>query len=1039
MLVSRRIFSLAAPGFCLAAFVARGVEPASPPLSLTVPDGFVVEVVAAPPLVGHPMMAGFDERGRLFIAESAGFNLDEKALEAKRPNFIRMLEDTDSDGRFDKSTIFADKLMIPNGALWLDGALYVAEPPGIWRLEDTDGDGVADRRTHVATRVKSNGMSSTLHGPVLGPTGRLFWCGGQGGYTLDRNGQEPDHRIAPGVFTLRPDGSDNEIFSVGGQANPVEVTFSPEGEVFGTVAILDHTDGARHDALMHWVYGGVYNISPNDPNPLKRTGDFLPPLSHVGQVAPSGVMRYRGAQFGGEFRDNIFWAQFNTHKVVRTRLQRDGATFRSQDEDFLVSDSVDFHPTDVFEDADGSLLVIDTGGWFRHGCPTSQIARPDIKGAIYRIRRKGALPPADPRGLKMDWAKATPEELAARLDDPRPVVQDRAIATLAKTSAPALSALKQALRAGKTTEARRNAVWALARMDTPAARSVLRGVLTDNDASVRQCAVHSVGVTRDGKAVPSLLKLVVDDPQPAIRREAATALGRMQQAKAVSRLLAALGAPEDSFLQHSLIYALIQINQPSLTVAGLADADSRVRRGALLALSQMDNARLTREQVAPLLRANDLALQKAAFSVASRNANWIDDITAALRDWLREAKPSEELAAFLREAILAQAGSPPVQQAVAEALGWRETSPPMRLVLLDAIKRPSLKQYPAIWSSALERELQAGELEARLQAVAVVQERALKNFDPLLKQLARDEHEPVPLRLACLGALAPRLAPVDPALFALARQQLSPQQSPAARLTAARTLGALRLSDEQLIQLVERLAEIDALVLPTLLRSFARNTNEAVGLALVAACEKTPAAVNLSADELGRLFGKYPASVPSAARPLLQRLGANLEQQQIRLEELNELLKGGAAGHGKQIFFGQKAACATCHRVSGQGGLVGPNLTTIGEIRTGRDLLESVVYPSASIVQGFQAFTIETTDEQVHSGILLRQTPEAVWIRGTDLAEVRIETARIKSLQESALSIMPQGLDATLERDELRDLLAFLQSLKRLSASATDR
>ena len=96
------------------------------------------------------MMACFDERRRLFISESAGFNLDEKQLAERRPNFIRMIEDTDNDGVFDRSTIFADKLMIPNGAQWLDGALYVAEPPGIWRFTDKDGDGVADQREHLA-------------------------------------------------------------------------------------------------------------------------------------------------------------------------------------------------------------------------------------------------------------------------------------------------------------------------------------------------------------------------------------------------------------------------------------------------------------------------------------------------------------------------------------------------------------------------------------------------------------------------------------------------------------------------------------------------------------------------------------------------------------------------------------------------------------------------------------------------------------------------------------------------------------------------
>src|SRR5262249_562374 len=154
----------------------------------------------------------------------------------------------------------------------------------------------------------------------------------------------------------------------------------------------------------------------------------------------------------------------NMHKVTLHVLELDGATFKSRDEDFLVSDNLDFHPTDVLEDADGSLLVIDTGGWYKLCCPTSQLPKPDVLGAIYRVRGKGAPKVEDPRGLKISWDKKTPKELAALLADARPAVRKRAIQTLAERGTEAIPVLAEAVRTGKSVEQRCNAVWSATRI-----------------------------------------------------------------------------------------------------------------------------------------------------------------------------------------------------------------------------------------------------------------------------------------------------------------------------------------------------------------------------------------------------------------------------------------------------------------------------------------------------------------------------------------------------------------------------------------------
>src|SRR4029077_4502434 len=131
---------------------------------------------------------------------------------------------------------------------------------------------------------------------------------------------------------------------------------------------------------------------------FKRTGDLMPVMTKFARIAPAGLVRYRGTSFGPTYQANLFSAQFNPHRVQRHILQRNGATFRTQDEDFLTSVDPDFHPTDVMEDAAGSLMVVYTGAWFIHGGPISRVAKPEIKGSVFRIRKIGAPLVRDARG-----------------------------------------------------------------------------------------------------------------------------------------------------------------------------------------------------------------------------------------------------------------------------------------------------------------------------------------------------------------------------------------------------------------------------------------------------------------------------------------------------------------------------------------------------------------------------------------------------------------------------------------------------------------
>ena len=274
------------------------------PPPFKVPDGFTIEVAAGPPLVNYPMMACFDERGRLFIAETLGENLDKQQLLDKQQRFIRMLEDTDKDGKFDKSTIFADKLVMPEGALWHRGSLYVLSSPYLWKFTDTDDDGVADEREKLVGYMDLTGQANQ-HGAYLGPNGRIYFSGGHVGY--DITGSDGVH-VAKGraaaVFSCWEDGSDVQIYGNGG-INPVEVAFTPDGELLTTCPIFDSI-GGRHDALIHWVRGATAGPRDYAPPVLRQTGYRIPAVRRWGQVAPSGLCRYRSSVFGEKYRDSFF-------------------------------------------------------------------------------------------------------------------------------------------------------------------------------------------------------------------------------------------------------------------------------------------------------------------------------------------------------------------------------------------------------------------------------------------------------------------------------------------------------------------------------------------------------------------------------------------------------------------------------------------------------------------------------------------------------------------------------------------------------------
>ncbi|HWB09234.1 MAG TPA: PVC-type heme-binding CxxCH protein [Pirellulales bacterium] len=992
------------------------------------PDGFTVEQIAGPPLVRYPLFVSFDDRGRMYVAEGTGTNLPGPELASKPLGRVLLLEDQDGDGRFDASRVFADKLVFPQGVLWHDGAVYAASHPSIWRLEDTDGDDVADRREELLTGFNFNGNGCDIHGPFLGPDGRLYWTDGRHGYKCTTRDGHQLEGLASRVWRSRADGREVERLCGGGFDNPVELVWLPGGDLIGNM------DQGQGDALLHYVDGAVFPMEHPCLAEFAMTGPLLGPMKQYSAALPAGLCglgSYRSSVFGTEYKDTIFTTYYVQHKIARYTISRDGSTYRAEDHDFLTTSDHDVRLTDVEEDADGSLVFVDMGSWFTYGFPGNPLPKPDVLGAIYRVRRSGATTLADPWGTSLDLPRRSAEELTRLLDDPRPRVRDQAISRLAKRRDEAVPSLDGVLEgANRSVEARTNAVWALCRIDTRRSRSPVRSALADADAVVRQAAIHTLGLNRDEESVPALLSLLAREELP-LRLTVAEALGRIGRSDAVPALLTALSGKTDRFLEHAIVYALIRINDRNRTAEGLADANPRVRRGALVALDQMADGRLTRQEVVGLLDTDDAELQQAALDCMSRRG-WAADTVAVLTDWLALTNRTAEQTRSLIGALLAFSSDETIQQLVADSFNRPTADSATRLLLLEVIGRCRLGMLPDSWHDVIGQALVAEDGAVRSGAVSVVRLRGIDRFDSRLAEVGRDATVTPDVRIAALECLAPRRQALDGESFGLLVGQLSEEAEPLLRIASARALAGGPLDAKQLVALAGRLTDASTMTLRLLLPAFGASREPAVGDALAASLARSQGADALSLAELDQALKGFPPATRARAAALRQRLRERHSGQAAYLSDLTASLAETAArpAAGRNVFFSQRVGCYGCHRVAGKGGTVGPDLSQIGRFRSRGELLESIVFPSLIVVPEFRSYSIITSRGKTVTGLVRRETAEALDLRSADLAEIRIPRGEIESVTPAAVSLMPDGLEKTMSRKELADLLEFLTAQK---------
>ncbi|HEV7221337.1 MAG TPA: hypothetical protein VGN42_01455, partial [Pirellulales bacterium] len=299
-----------------------------------------------------------------------------------------------------------------------------------------------------------------------------------------------------------------------------------------------------------------------------------------------------------------------------------------------------------------------------------------------------------------------------------------------------------------------------------------------------------------------------------------------------------------------------------------------------------------------------------------------------------------------------------------------------------------------------------------------------------LLKVAGDGEAAEDLRVAALAAAPGGIGAPSAAAFQFLRALLDPNRSVGVRLAAVEVLSKAKLDREQLNSLAETIKEVGPLEVDRLLAAFEQCGDEEVGLKVVAALSESPGLAALRAETLKPRLAKFGPSVQEQAEKLYARLDVGLAEQKARLEELLASLPEGDVRRGQAVFNSVKAACASCHAIGYLGGRLGPDLTRIGQVRAERDLLEAIVYPSASLVRSFEPIVVSTQDGQTFMGLLRDDGADEIVLAKGPTEEFRIARDNIDEILPSAISIMPQGLDRQISPQELSDLVTFLKNCK---------
>ena len=354
-------------------------------------------------------------------------------------------------------------------------------------------------------------------------------------------------------------------------------------------------------------------------------------------------------------------------------------------------------------------------------------------------------------------------------------------------------------------------------------------------------------------------------------------------------------------------------------------------------------------------------LKRAALQIVTAREGWSDQIIAFLQEWSISDGHDSTHAPTARVAVASFSEDPRVQQIVQQALESPRTAASVREALLQAIGR--LRQQPDVWVQPLAALLQQKDHAVQLHTIAALAASGTTQLNEHLAHLGRNPTTPDAVRLAAWMCLGEKGAALSDEAFSRLMNRVTAATAPLDRLAAARAVARAQLDRQQLNQVIDALPQAGPIELSTLIEAVGRAADADADAELlerfVVALEQSSAASSVSADQLRHILQTFPEQARASAEALLVKLQVSNRQVSERVQQVAKSLGEGDVEHGKAIFFSNGAACSACHAVNGEGADIGPDLSRIGAIRQRADLLEAILFPSASIMVNSRRFDFQ--------------------------------------------------------------------------------